>query len=311
MREATDSSESDREMPHTPLIATVVAGICLAFVLGTLANRLRLSPLVGYLAAGILIGPFTPGFVADQALARQLAELGVILLMFGIGLHFSLDNLLSVKAIALPGAFGQIALVTVLGLTLTQAIGWPIGTGVVFGLALSVASTVVVLRNLQEKRLLETERGRIAVGWLIVQDLAMIFALVLLPAFAHALGKDINGTKTGESGLFAFLAPYTFLGALGLTLVKLATFIAVMMVVGRRVIPWVLHYVAHTGSRELFRLAFHVTVDMDFDHLIGSQEAVADALLEGIGVNRIAEIFDIGDVFGFLRRGGEADLRRA
>jgi K+:H+ antiporter len=242
-------------MTHTPLIATIVAGICLAFVLGTLANRLRLSPLIGYLAAGILIGPFTPGFVADQALAGQLAEVGVILLMFGIGLHFSLDDLLSVKAIALPGALGQIALVTVLGVTLTRGIGWPIGAGVVFGLALSVASTVVVLRNLQERRLIETERGRIAVGWLIVQDLAMIFALVLLPAFAHALGADTIETGTGESGVFAFLEPHTLLGAMALTLAKLAAFIAVMMVVGRRVIPWVLHYVAHTGSRELFRLA--------------------------------------------------------
>jgi CPA2 family monovalent cation:H+ antiporter-2 len=242
-------------MSHTPLIATIVAGIGLAFVLGTLANHFRLSPLVGYLAAGVLIGPFTPGFVADQALARQLAELGVILLMFGAGLHFSLDNLLSVKTIALPGALGQIALVTVFGLTLTQGIGWPIGAGLVFGLALSVASTVVVLRTLRERRLIETEQGRIAIAWLIVQDLAMILALVLLPLFADALGGDPNGTKTGESGLLAFLAPHTFLGALGLTLVKLAAFFAVMIVVGRRLIPWVLHYVAHTGSRELFRLA--------------------------------------------------------
>jgi monovalent cation:H+ antiporter-2, CPA2 family len=252
---ATDSPESDREMSHTPLIATIVASIGLAFVVGTLANRLRLSPLVGYLVAGVLIGPFTPGFVADQALALQLAEVGVILLMFGTGLHFSLDNLLSVKAIALSGALGQIALVTVFGLTLTQGIGWPIGAGLVFGLALSVASTVVVLRTLRERRLIETEQGRIAIGWLIVQDLAMILALVLLPAFADALGGTANGTKIGESGRFAFLAPHTFLGALGLALAKLAAFFAVMMVVGRRLIPWVLHYVAHTGSRELFRLA--------------------------------------------------------
>jgi CPA2 family monovalent cation:H+ antiporter-2 len=242
-------------MSHTPLIATIVAGIGLAFVLGALANHFRLSPLVGYLAAGVVIGPYTPGFVADQTLALQLAELGVILLMFGAGLHFSLDNLLSVKTIALPGALGQMALVTVFGLALTQGIGWPIGAGLVFGLALSVASTVVVLRTLRERRLIETEQGRIAIAWLIVQDLTMILALVLLPLVADALGGDPNGTKTGESGLFAFLAPHTFLGALGLTLVKLAAFFAVMMVVGRRLIPWVLHYVAHTGSRELFRLA--------------------------------------------------------
>jgi CPA2 family monovalent cation:H+ antiporter-2 len=242
-------------MPHAPLIATLVAGLGLAFILGTLANRLRLSPLVGYLVAGVLIGPFTPGFVADQALARQLAELGVILLMFGIGLHFSLNDLLSVRKIALPGAVGQMALVTMLGFIVTQAIGWPIGAGVVFGLALSVASTVVVLRALQEKRQLETDGGRIAVGWLVVEDLAMILALVLLPAFAGVLGGNANQANTDGSGLFTFFEPHTIWGALGLTLAKLAAFFAIMVVVGRRVIPPILHYVVYTGSRELFRLA--------------------------------------------------------
>jgi CPA2 family monovalent cation:H+ antiporter-2 len=242
-------------MPHAPLIATLVAGLGLAFILGTVANRLRLSPLVGYLVAGVLIGPFTPGFVADQALARQLAELGVILLMFGIGLHFSLNDLLSVRKIALPGAVGQMALVTMLGLIVTQAIGWPIGAGVVFGLALSVASTVVVLRALQEKRQLETDGGRIAVGWLVVEDLAMILALVLLPAFAGVLGGNANQANTDGSGLFTFFEPHTIWGALGLTLAKLAAFFAIMVVVGRRVIPPILHYVVYTGSRELFRLA--------------------------------------------------------
>jgi monovalent cation:H+ antiporter-2, CPA2 family len=236
-------------MSHTPLIATIVAAIGLAFVLGTLANRLRMSPLVGYLAAGVLIGPFTPGFVADQTLALQLAELGVILLMFGAGLHFSPDNLLSVKAIVFPGTLGQIALVTVFGLALTQTIGWPVGAGLVFGLALSVASTAVVLRTLRERRLIETEQGRIAIAWLIMQDLVIVSALVLLPFFGP------NATKSGGNGLFAFVAPDTFLGALGLTLLKFGAFFAVMMVVGRRLIPWVLHYIAHTGSRELFRLA--------------------------------------------------------
>jgi CPA2 family monovalent cation:H+ antiporter-2 len=242
-------------MPHAPLIAILVAGLGLAFILGTLANRLRLSPLVGYLLAGVLIGPFTPGFVADQALARQLAELGVILLMFGIGLHFSLNDLLSVRKIALPGAVGQMALVTMLGLLVTQVIGWPIGAGVVFGLALSVASTVVVLRALQEKRQLETDGGRIAVGWLVVEDVAMILALVLLPAFAGVLGGDANQANSDGSGRFTFFEPHTIWGALGLTLAKLAAFFAIMVVVGRRVIPPILHYVAHTGSRELFRLA--------------------------------------------------------
>ncbi|MQX89487.1 YbaL family putative K(+) efflux transporter [Sinorhizobium meliloti] len=242
-------------MPHTPLIATLVAGLGLAFILGTLANRLRLSPLVGYLLAGVLIGPFTPGFVADQALARQLAELGVILLMFGIGLHFSLHDLLSVRTIAVPGAFGQMALVTSLGFIVTQAIGWPIGAGLVFGLALSVASTVVVLRALQEKRQLETDGGRIAVGWLVVEDVAMILALVLLPAFAGVLGGSANRAEPENSEMLTFFEPHTISGALGLTLAKLAAFFALMAIVGRRVIPAILHYVAHTGSRELFRLA--------------------------------------------------------
>jgi CPA2 family monovalent cation:H+ antiporter-2 len=247
-------------MSHTPLIAMLVAGLGLAFVLGALANRLKLSPLVGYLLAGIVIGPFTPGFVADQGLARQLAEVGVILLMFGSGLHFSLEDLLSVRRIAIPGALVQLALVTLLGLVVGYAIDWPIGAGLIFGLALSVASTVVVLRTLQERHQLQSELGRIAVGWLIVQDLAMILALVLLPAFADVLGGDesaamVDTAAIDETGLFDFLQPHTLLGAVLVTLVKLGAFFALMILVGRRVIPWVLHYIAHTGSRELFRLA--------------------------------------------------------
>src|SRR6478735_4894346 len=167
---------------HTSLIATLVAGLGLAFICGVLANRLRLSPLVGYILAGVLVGPSTPGFVADQTLAPQLAEIGVILLMFGVGLHFSLKDLLAVRTIAVPGAIGQIALVTLLGFGLARLLGWSGGAGVIFGLALSVASTVVVLRSLQERRVIDTERGRIAVGWLIVEDLVMVLALVLLPA---------------------------------------------------------------------------------------------------------------------------------
>jgi CPA2 family monovalent cation:H+ antiporter-2 len=239
---------------HTPLITMLVVGLGLAFVLGAVANRLRLSPLVGYLVAGIVIGPFTPGYVADQALARQLAEVGVILLMFGSGLHFSLADLLSVRRIAIPGAVGQMALVTLLGLGVGTAIGWPIGAGVIFGLALAVASTVVVLRSLQDRHQLQSEQGRIAVGWLVVQDLAMILALVLLPAFSGVLGGD-SGVEAAASGPLAVFKPETLLEALGLTLAKLAAFFALMILVGRRVIPWVLHYVAHTGSRELFRLA--------------------------------------------------------
>src|SRR4029077_10037861 len=175
-------------MPHhTPLIATIVAGLVLAFIFGAIANRLRLSPLAGYLLAGVAVGPHTPGFIADQSLAGELAEIGVILLMFGVGLHFSLKDLLSVKAISIPGAAAQMLVATFLGMGVARLSGWPAGAGFVFGLALSVASTVVLTRALQERHLMETERGRIAVGWLVVQDLAMILALVLIPALAGVL----------------------------------------------------------------------------------------------------------------------------
>ncbi|WP_375459344.1 YbaL family putative K(+) efflux transporter [uncultured Enterovirga sp.] len=244
-------------MHHTSLIATIVAGLGLAFIFGTLAQRVRLSPLVGYLVAGILIGPFTPGYVADQELAPQLAEIGVILLMFGVGLHFSLADLLAVRAIAIPGAVGQMVIATGLGMGLAWLLGWPMGGGLVFGLALSVASTVVLLRALQERRLVETEKGRIAVGWLIVEDLAMVLALVLLPAVAGLLGGKADGgaAPVAPGGLAAWLNPQSVWAVLGLTLLKLVGFVAAMLVVGRRVIPWILHYVAHTGSRELFRLS--------------------------------------------------------
>jgi CPA2 family monovalent cation:H+ antiporter-2 len=235
-----------RHMHHGPLIAMLVAGFGLAFVFGALAHRLRASPLVGYLLAGVLVGPFTPGFVADQALANELAEVGVILLMFGVGLHFSLKDLLSVRSIAVPGAMVQIAVATLLGVGLAAVLGWSLIAGLVFGLALSVASTVVLLRALQEQRLVETERGRIAVGWLIVEDLAMVLALVLIPAIAGALDGDDVGAGPFGFGVW---------GVLLVTLAKVVAFVAFMLVIGRRVIPWMLHWVAHTGSRELFRLA--------------------------------------------------------
>lgn len=242
-------------MPHdTPLIATIVAGLGLAFIFGALANRFRIPPLVGYLVAGVLVGPNTPGFVADAGLANELAEIGVILLMFGVGLHFSLKDLLSVRAIAVPGAVVQIGFATALGAGLSWMLGWSMGAGLVFGLALSVASTVVLLRALQERRMIETERGRIAVGWLIVEDLAMVLALVLLPALAGVLGGQ-EQTDAHASGLLSLPASYGIWGVVGITLAKVAAFVVVMLVVGRRVIPWILHYVAHTGSRELFRLA--------------------------------------------------------
>ncbi len=233
-------------MPHsTPLISTIVAGFVLAFVLGALVQRFRVSPLVGYLLAGVVMGPFTPGFVADQGLANELAEIGVVLLMFGVGLHFSLKDLLSVRAIAVPGALVQIAVATALGLGLARLMGWSVGAGVMFGLALSTASTVVLLRAMQERRLVETEKGRIAVGWLIVEDIAMVLTLVLIPAMAGLL----KGDAADAAGLSRLAVPALVI------LAKVAAFAAVMLLVGRRVIPWILHYVAHTGSRELFRLS--------------------------------------------------------
>ncbi len=229
-------------MHHSPLILTIVAGLVAAFLMGALAHRLRVSPIVGYLVAGVMVGPFTPGLVADTGIANELAEIGVILLMFGVGLHFSLRDLLSVRKIAVPGALVQIATATILGMALAWALGWSIAGGFVFGLALSVASTVVLLRALQARNLVQTERGRIAVGWLIVEDLAMVLALVMLPALAGVL-------KEADGGFSALMMP------LAITLFKVAGFVAVMLVIGRRVIPAALHWVAHTGSRELFRLA--------------------------------------------------------
>jgi monovalent cation:H+ antiporter-2, CPA2 family len=240
-------------MPHDlPLITTIVAALGVAFVFGALANFLRVTPLVGYLLAGVLIGPATPGYVADTELAPELAEIGVILLMFGVGLHFSLKDLLSVRATAIPGAIGQIAIATLMGFGLAWWLDWSTGAGLVFGLALSVASTVVLLRALQERRLIETERGRIAIGWLIVEDLVMVLALVLLPALASALaGQGDVRSVDPVAARFGLGVP----GVLALTFAKIAAFVAFMLLVGRRIIPWTLHAIAHTGSRELFRLA--------------------------------------------------------
>ena len=231
----------------TDLINIVAVGLGLAFVLGMLANKLRLSPLVGYLVAGICVGPFTPGFVADQELANQLAEIGVMLLMFGVGLHFSLKDLMAVKAIAIPGAVVQISVATLLGWALAWAMGWPTVQGIVFGFSLSIASTVVLLRAMEERRLLDTHRGRIAVGWLIVEDLACVLALVLMPVLAEVMGEVSTSGQPVTAG--------EVLASIGLTLLKVALFVAVMLVVGRRVIPLALKAVARTGSRELFTLS--------------------------------------------------------
>ncbi len=244
-------------MPHhTPLISTIVAGLVLAFVLGAIANRFRLPPLVGYLVAGVMVGPYTPGFVADTDLATELSEIGVILLMFGVGLHFSLKDLLSVRALAIPGALVQIGGATLLGWGLASLLGWPLGGGLIFGLALSVASTVVLLKALQDRHMVESEKGRIAVGWLIVEDIAMVLALVLIPAIASINGIEAAGRHDSFIDLVErFTGPLNLYGILAVTVVKLAAFVGFMLVVGRRVIPYVLHYTAHTGSRELFRLA--------------------------------------------------------
>lgn len=247
-------------MHHTPLIATIAVSFVFAFILGMIANRLKFPPIVGYLLAGILVGPFTPGFVADADLAVELAEIGVILLMFGVGLHFSYKDLFAVRKIAIPGAVAQIGAATVMGMVLAYFLGWPIAGGLVFGLALSVASTVVLLRALEERQLVDTRAGHVAIGWLIVEDIAMIFALVLLPVAAQVLpGVDPGLAAGADSATLGAHPPEpaggNFWVSLALTLGKLAAFVALTFIVGRRVIPWALGRVAGTGSRELFTLA--------------------------------------------------------
>jgi CPA2 family monovalent cation:H+ antiporter-2 len=222
---------------HAPLLMTIAVGLVMAFALGFLAQKLRLSPIVGYLAAGIVIGPFTPGYVGDVNIASQLAEIGVILLMFGVGLHFSIKDLLAVKRVAVPGAIAQMVVASALGTALGLILGWSLGGALLFGLALSVASTVVLLRALEDRQLLDTRGGHIAVGWLIVEDLAMVVALVAIPVIAADSGDP---GSLGRELLW--------------TLLKVSAFVALMIVVGRRVIPWMLAKVAATGSRELFTL---------------------------------------------------------
>lgn len=236
-------------MPHNiSLITTIAAAFGLALIFGLAAARLKLPTLVGYLLAGVVIGPYTPGFIADADLSAQLAEIGVILLMFGVGLHFSLQDLLAVRKIALPGAVVQIGVATAMGLGISQLWGWSFGAGLVFGLALSVASTVVLLKALEARGVLDSMNGRIAVGWLVVEDLAMVLVLVLLPPLAGWLGGDargLAGAGADDRGVWT---------TLGLTLGQVALFVALMLVVGKRLFPWILWQVARTGSRELFTL---------------------------------------------------------
>ncbi len=236
-------------MPHSAdLITTIATSFGLALIMGFLAARMKMPPMAGYLLAGVLIGPATPGFVADIGLAQQLAEIGVMLLMFGVGLHFSLHDLLAVKKIAIPGAIFQVIVSAALGTLLASLWGWPPGTALVFGLALSVASTVVVLRALEASQTLETINGRIVIGWLIVEDLIMVLVLVLLPPLAGVLRGD-TAAAADQATSSALLT------ALSLTLGKVLAFIALMVVVGKRLLPRLLWLVAQTGSRELFTLS--------------------------------------------------------
>ena len=288
-------------MPHdTALLSTIAAGLGFAFVFGFIAQRLRLPPLVGYLVAGIVVGPFSPGFIADTALAGQLAEIGVILLMFGVGLHFSLADLLAVRRIAIPGAIAQIVAATAMGATVAHFWGWSWGEGLVFGLALSVASTVVLLRALEQRGVLDSVDGRIAVGWLIVEDLVTVLALVLLPALAGALGGTAEGAQASPHGLWTTLA---------ITLGKVVVFLALMLVIGRRAVPWMLERVAHTGSRELFTLCVLATalvVAVGASALFGVSFALG-AFFAGVVINEsdlshqaAAEALPLQDAFAVL-----------
>lgn len=226
----------------------MAVALSLAFIGGLIAIRLRLPPILGYLMAGIAVGPFTPGFVADRALIGQLAEIGVILMMFGVGMHFSLRDLLAVRTIAIPGAIAQIAAATMLGTIAGRVWGWEWGASIVFGLSLSVASTVVLLRALEQRGTVKSEDGRIAVGWLIVEDIATVLALVVLPAVAVPLGGHVPGGSAEPTDASLLLS-------LGLTLGKVAAFVALMLVPGARFLPWLLNRVVRTQSRELFTLA--------------------------------------------------------
>jgi len=234
-------------MEHNfPLITTLAAGFGIALVLGFIAERIKIPALVGYLVAGIIIGPATPGFVADVHMAAQLSEIGVMLLMFGVGLHFSLSDLMAVKRIAIPGAVVQMGLATVLGMGLATWWGWSLGAGLVFGLSLSCASTVVLLKALESRGVLDSMNGRIAVGWLVVEDLATVLVLVLLPPLAGILGGPVVAQAAEARPLWT---------TIGQTLLQVSAFIALMLIFGRRALPWLLWQVAKTGSRELFTLS--------------------------------------------------------
>ena len=261
-----------------PLIATIAVSLAFAFVGGLVAVRLRLPPLVGYLLAGIVVGPFTPGFVADAHLAPQLAEIGVILLMFGVGTHFSIRDLIAVRGMALPGAFTQIVVATALGAGLARLWGWSLGAGIIFGLSLSVASTVVLLRALEDRDMIKSSDGRIAIGWLVVEDLLMVLTLVLLPALAGIMGGHLPDHIDNGS-----VWP-----ALAITIGKVVLFIGLMLIAGVRFFPWLLSRVERTGSRELFTLgvvALALGVAFGSAKLFGVSFALG-AFFAGVVVNQ-------------------------
>lgn len=290
-------------MSHeTALIATLTAGFGLAFVFGLGAVRLRLPPLVGYLLAGMIVGPFTPGFVADSGLAGQLAEVGVMLLMFGVGLRFSFRELLAVRGLVVPGALLQIAISASIGATLAHLWGWSWSAGVVFGLCLSVSSTVVLLRALEDHRLLDSAGGRAAVGWVVVEDMAMVVTLVLLPAIAPVIGGS-------EGALQATPSPVEVITGVAFTLGKVVAFVALMLLVGRRAIPWLLGSVARTGSRELFTLgvlAIALTIAVGSSVLFGVSFALG-AFFAGVVIGEsdlshqaAADALPLRDAFAVL-----------
>jgi monovalent cation:H+ antiporter-2, CPA2 family len=273
-------------MQHSlPLVTTIATALGMALVLGFLAIRLRIPAIVGYLLAGVLIGPFTPGIEVDGQIAAELAEIGVMLLMFGVGLHFSIDDLLKVRKISVPGATLQMLIATALGFGVASSWGWDLGAALVFGLALSVASTVVLLRALEASGTLESMNGHITVGWVVVQDLAMVLVLVLLPPFAQSLGGDAEASSVGD-----------LWQTLGITMLKVVAFITLMLVAGRRVFPWLLWQVARTGSRELFTLC-----------VVAAAVSVAFGAAELFGVS-----FALGAFFaGMMLRESEFSHRAA
>jgi monovalent cation:H+ antiporter-2, CPA2 family len=271
------------------LISTVAVGLVYALIGGYIASRLRLPPLVGYLLAGIVVGPFTPGFVADAKLAPQLAEIGVILLMFGVGLHFSIGDLLAVRRVAIPGALVQVVATVALSYGVTRLWGWSNGAGVVLGLALSVASTVVLLRGLETQGLLNSRSGRIAVGWLVVEDLFTVVVLVLLPAFAALLAEQPIGADSANH------IEWDLLLNVGLALAKLAAFVFFMLLVGSRILRWLLNRVAASNSRELFTLA-----------VVAAAIGIGFGASEGFGLSFALGAFFAGVVVGECGHGERA-----